>query len=500
MATGLEVAGVALAVPGVIDVILRGALAVWDRIEKYKTRDEVLSGLREIAINLTQGPLFIALDNARHSSKDRCIPGQIHEELERLLKRFAEEMKLTQAGLEAVKDGRMGQLSYNFWRGSGSKHQLEKQSQKLQKSSDQLRTLCGMLHDVRSSASSYLLTSDVFKITHETVCNRQIEVLPASDIFVARGNYTTKAGRVASEFVLENKTRENDVKFLCTKLEPDSLKDFEGILPILGYRQPPYDQPDGTPVFQLIIELPKAMSRESLENRMLTKERPPLRDRLTICLKMAEAVRGVHFLGLKHKSIRPRAVLVLTSVDFSTQETKLSLQDWSLIREISGATTQLGETQWQRAIYQHPQRQTQYAESAYEPKHDIYGLGVSILQVLLWKPFIVETAGLPDRICDMFENYGLARGEHDENTGLPERYRGDTAKLTSRPWATKETWRDMAAGELKDQALTRLVTRCLDGDEQGGFRQAVEVVRQLQVLIKREEHGLNAPSCTTFQD
>ena len=43
MATGLESVGIALAVPGVIDVILRGALALWDRIEKYRTMDEILS-------------------------------------------------------------------------------------------------------------------------------------------------------------------------------------------------------------------------------------------------------------------------------------------------------------------------------------------------------------------------------------------------------------------------------------------------------------------------
>ncbi|WPB05711.1 uncharacterized protein RHO25_010365 [Cercospora beticola] len=424
----------------------------------------------------------------------------MQEDLKRLLEIFAVQLEITQEGLRAVEDDFVGKLRYNLSRGSGSKHRLEKQSQTLQKSCSTLQESCNRLHNLRTSQSSYLWTSDVLKITHESVHNRPVELLPASDILVARGNYATKAAKVECEFVLENKRRENDVKLLCAKLSSEALRGLNGMLPVLGYRQPPYDEPDGTKVFQLIIELPKNVDRESLENRMLSHERPSLRERLVICLKTAEAVRSVHSLGLKHKSIRPRAILVLTSIDPGTEETKLSLQDWSLVHEISGATTQLGETQWQRAIYQHPQRQTQYAESAYEPKHDIYSLGISILQVLLWQPFIVETADVTDRICDLFETYGLARGDEDGITDLPERYRSITAKLISKPWATKEIWRDIAAGELQSRALTRLVTRCLDGDEQGGFREAVEVVRQLQALIKREDDGSNAASYTTFQN
>lgn len=459
-----------------------------------------LSSLREVALNLREGPLFIGLDSIRHASKDRCIPARIHEDLEGLLKSFAEELETTQEALEAVEDTFRGKLRYNFWRGVGSKRQLEDQSQKLRLACDQLLRFCSMLQGLRTSHSSYLWTSDTFKITHETIDNRPIEALPASDILVARGNYASKNGRVDSDFVLENKRRENDVKLLCSKLSSSELRDIDGMLPVLGYRQPPYDEPDGTKIFQLIIELPKESHRESLEYRMLTRERPSLHERLVICSKIAEAVQSVHSLGLKHKSVRPRAILVLTPIDPASREMKLSLQDWSLVHEISGATTQLGETQWQRAIYQHPQRQTQYAESAYEPKHDIYSLGVSILQVLLWQSFVDECAGGPGRICDIFETYGLARGDQDGITGLPERYRGNTAKLTSRPWATKAIWRDIAAGELQDRALIRLVTRCLDGDEQGGFREAVEVVRQLQALIKREDDGLNAASYTAFQN
>ncbi|PPJ60828.1 hypothetical protein CBER1_10820 [Cercospora berteroae] len=502
MAIGLDAVGVALAVPGVVDVITRGAFALWDHIEKYRTMDEVLitfPSLREIALNLKGGPLFVGLESVRHASKDRCIPARIHEDLERLLKRFAEELKQTQEALEAVEETVLGKLRYDFWRGERSKRQLEEQSQKLRVACDELLRFCSMLQDLRTSPSSYLWTSDMFKITHETVDDRPVEALPASDILVARGNYASQIGRVDSEFVLENKRRENDVKLLCSKLSSHELRGIDGMLRVLGYRQPPYDEPDGTKIFQLIIELPEDSHRETLEHRILTQERPSLRDRLMICLKIAEAVRSVHSLGLKHKSIRPRAILVLTPIGPALREMKLSLQDWSLIHEISGATTQLGETQWQRAIYQHPQRQTQYAESAYEPQHDIYSLGVSILQVLLWQSFIAESADMSDRICDIFETYGLARGDPDDHTGLPERYRGITAKLTSRPWASKEIWRDVAAGELKDRTLERLVTRCLDGDEQGGFGEAVEVVRQLQVLIKREEDGVNAASYTTFQ-
>jgi serine/threonine protein kinase len=327
-----------------------------------------------------------------------------------------------------------------------------------------------------------LLTPDFFKLRHETINNRPGSLLPDSDIFIAHGNYTMQGQRVACDFILETKARENDVRFLSTKLNSESLKRINnGLLPVLGYRQPPYNQPDGTKIFQLVIQLQPGLERSSLSHWICTEPALSLLERLRLCSKLARAIQTVHSIGLVHKSLHPRSVLILNEPGMPKSTGTAYLQDWTFIRELSGATTQIGEDLWPKRIYQHPERQGKYADAAYEPKHDIYSLGVCMLEVLLWKPFVVTDPtnnGQTLRICQLFESYGLARGEQDG--GLPLRYQGDSAKLAGRPRATKTIWEDIAARELKDQDLTQLVLECLGSS----FQTAEDVVRQLEVLIE----------------
>lgn len=132
-----------------------------------------------------------------------------------------------------------GKLVYTLWRGKGSHHQLVKLSSALMASCGKLKDLCLQLHNLRAGQSSFFWTSDTFKLPHETVNDRPGRQLPDSDVVVAGGNYFEAAKRVEAEFILEKKSRENDVRYLCSVLNETALAGRHGILPILGYRQPP---------------------------------------------------------------------------------------------------------------------------------------------------------------------------------------------------------------------------------------------------------------------
>ena len=67
-----------------------------------------------------------------------------------------------------------------------------------------------------------MLTLDAPKIRHETLNGQRGGALPDSDICIAQGNYVLRGQRIVSDFVLETKTRENDVRFLCAKLNKDA--------------------------------------------------------------------------------------------------------------------------------------------------------------------------------------------------------------------------------------------------------------------------------------
>ena len=286
--------------------------------------------------------------------------------------------------------------------------------------------------------------------------------------------------KIVADFVLETKLRENDVRFLCEKLNKDALGDLrEHPLSVLGYRQPPYNRSDGTKVFQVVVELPSDLGRSSLSHLLGTRPPSDLLERLKICKNLALATKAVHSIGLVHKAIRPRSILMLSKPGDSPSAAKIYLQDWNYVREVSGATTELGEALWPKQIYQHPERQGEYAEAAYETRHDIYSLGVCMLEILLWKPFVVERRSTAARleVCELFEQYGFARKEQDG--GLPERYRGDSLKMTSRPWITITIWKDIANAKLASYDLAQLVLRCLEGD----FKTVEDVELHVESLI-----------------
>ena len=124
-------------------------------------------------------------------------------------------------------------------------------------------------------------------------------------------------------------------------------------------------------------------------------------------------------------------------------------------------------------------------DEAYEPKHDIYSLGVCMLEVLLWTPFVVEKASLKGRveydICQIFATRGLALGAKGvalQDGGLPARYRGIASKLADNARATCAIWKDITKTSLQDREA-QIVLGCLEGQ----FLTALEVSVVLQGII-----------------
>ena len=48
---------------------------------------------------------------------------------------------------------------------------------------------------------------------------------------------------------------------------------------------------------------------------------------------------------------------------------------------------------WQKAIYRHPSRHGLHLQTNYSMQHDIYSLGVCLLELGLWRSFILNPAG-----------------------------------------------------------------------------------------------------------
>ena len=137
------------------------------------------------------------------------------------------------------------------------------------------------------------------------------------------------------------------------------------------------------------MSIPFNQPLASLAHRITTEQTPPLPTRLQLGKALTKAVCRVQSLGYVHKSIRPRSILLVRNDSSADGSQNLYLQRWNHARNQDSVSAHLGEHLWQRAIYQNPDRQSEFAMAGFEPYHDIYSLGVCLLEIFLWTPFTI---------------------------------------------------------------------------------------------------------------
>ena len=157
-----------------------------------------------------------------------------------------------------------------------------------------------------------------------------------------------------------------------------------------------------------LFRLPATHSHiESLRGRLLggaDRAHDSLSDCFLLARQMAAAVSYVHLYGFVHKNIRPETILLCHS---SPPEKRISdegviegvaneiavLVGFDVLREAEGKTSRQGDDDWEKNLYRHPQRQGILPHADYEMRHDIYSLGVCLLEIGLWKSFVDYRAG-----------------------------------------------------------------------------------------------------------
>lgn len=105
-------------------------------------------------------------------------------------------------------------------------------------------------------------------------------------------------------------------------------------------------------------------------------------------------------------------------------------------------------------------------------KHDIYSLGVCILEILLWPSLIIRSdlrnEDWPKATSDLFQRRAIELGD------MPERYFGDSRKMTSKPTVVRKIIMDLCRTELPACAGNKLAKVvmdclcCLDGGTDAG--------------------------------
>lgn len=141
---------------------------------------------------------------------------------------------------------------------------------------------------------------------------------------------------------------------------------------------------------------------------------PSINTRLELCRQLATAIFYTHTSGLVHKSIRPESIIIFQQQPPPDQPDQkidstgvLFLTGFQLAREDTPNTVSStqGNQNWEYDIYTHPSRHM--PGTRYTMAHDIYSLGVNLLEIALWDSFLIFDTHERARI---FNNEALEGG------------------------------------------------------------------------------------------
>ncbi|KIX07875.1 uncharacterized protein Z518_02529 [Rhinocladiella mackenziei CBS 650.93] len=141
--------------------------------------------------------------------------------------------------------------------------------------------------------------------------------------------------------------------------------------------------------FEFVFSIPPSLRNPSSLRSILVEERDDhaFNDRLDLAKQLASSILFIHSSGFVHKNIRPETILVFTGDSLGLGYP--FLVGFEKFRPTDRLTYRVGDARWERNLYRHPQRQGISVEEDFKMQHDIYSLGVCLLEIGLWTSFVL---------------------------------------------------------------------------------------------------------------
>ncbi|KAL8993904.1 MAG: hypothetical protein Q9169_005995 [Polycauliona sp. 2 TL-2023] len=195
-----------------------------------------------------------------------------------------------------------------------------------------------------------------------------------------------------------------DIRELARKLSSVDPLTF-GILQCRGVVRMTDSNTPRPSAFNFISRIPDQFSEnkpKSLRDYLHSQLNLTLTARFGLAKQLAKSISYVHTLGFVHKNIRPETVLGFhqTTHGSSSANDAFFLVGFENVRLADGRTMRAGDSSWDKNLYRHPHRQGLHPQDIYTMQHDIYSLGVCLLEIGLWLSFLIYNDDSPTTIPD----------------------------------------------------------------------------------------------------
>ena len=141
-------------------------------------------------------------------------------------------------------------------------------------------------------------------------------------------------------------------------------------------------------VFRQPVDADVSRPATSLRAMLIAATAHSLTERISLAKQLARSVSYMHSLGFVHKNIRPETIVGFWVQGRSVALESVFLTGFGQFRAEDGATSLLGDDAWEKNLYRHSDRQGLHPEEEYVMEHDIYTLGVCLLELGLWLSFV----------------------------------------------------------------------------------------------------------------